>query len=164
MSNSSSSLIGLGFFVLFFGLMMWRRTAAMRRPIKGKGYGMIWPLAILLLPGVMIFANPVQPFQGSWWEILAAVGLGGILSIPMILTTQYEKRDDGLIYAKQSKAFLFAIFGVVLIRLALKEYITGLDPMTLNGLFFLTAFVYLLLWRITSFMKFRRIWRENQGS
>ncbi|KEO82283.1 cytochrome c biogenesis protein CcdC [Tumebacillus flagellatus] len=162
MNSSSSGMIGIFIFLVFFGLMVWRRTSAMRRPIKGKGYNMIWPLIFLLLPGPMLFLNPQQSFQGNVWEVLAAIAIGVLLSIPMIWTTQYEVREDGLIYAKQSKMFLVALVGVVVIRLVLKEYITGLDQMTLGGLFYLMALVYVLLWRITSFLKFRRVLRASQ--
>lgn len=157
---NGSSTIGIGIFVVLFGLMLWRRTSAMRKPIKGKGYVMIWPL-VFFLPGFLMFVNPQQPFQGNVWEILGAIAFGGLLSIPMIITTQYEVREDGLIYPKQSKAFLFAIVGVVLVRLLAREYITGLDQLTLAALFYVMAVTYVLLWRITSFMKFRRAMSER---
>jgi membrane protein CcdC involved in cytochrome C biogenesis len=156
---SNASLIGAGFFVIFFGLMVWRRTSAMRKPIKGKGAAMIWPL-LFFLPGFAMFANPQQPFNGTFWEVAASIVFGAILSVPMVATTNYEVREDGQIYAKQSRAFLFAIVGVVGVRLALKEYITALDPMTLNGLFFFTAITYVVIWRVSSFIKFRRVYRH----
>jgi membrane protein CcdC involved in cytochrome C biogenesis len=92
-------------------------------------------------------------------EVLIAFGLGLLFSIPMVMTTNYEVREDNLIYAKKSIAFIFALVGLVIVRLALREYFSTIDPITLSFLSLILAIGYLGVWRITSYIKFRKIWR-----
>ncbi|MCP3774952.1 cytochrome c biogenesis protein CcdC [Paenibacillus sp. MZ04-78.2] len=47
--------------------------------------------------------------------------------------------------------------GLIVIRLALLSYLSGLDPAELGMLFFLIAVAYIVPWRIVSFVKYRKL-------
>jgi hypothetical protein len=72
-------------------------------------------------------------------------------------TTNYEIRQDGRIYAQKNKAFFIALIAVLVIRIALRQFISGIDPISLSLLFFTVAVGYFVLWRIISFVKFRKV-------
>lgn len=154
---SNSAIIG---FVIVFGLIVWRRTRAMRVPIKGSGARLFLPL-LFMSTGFLQLANPEIHVTAT--ETLVTIGLGILLSIPMILTTNYEVREDGEIYAKRSKAFFAALIGLLAIRLLLREYIGGIDQVTLLFLFYVLAVCYVAPWRLFSFLKFRRVLREREA-
>ncbi|MGZ4122667.1 MAG: CcdC family protein [Tumebacillaceae bacterium] len=147
--------------LLLIIFMIWRRTRAMRRPINGNGIRMLVPVAVLLLLGTQLFGH--GQYKGTTLETVGAIVIGVLFSIPLILTTHYEVREDGLIYAKQNKGFIFALVGLVIVRLALREYITFVDQGTLAILFYLLGVSYLTVWRVVSFIKFRKVYNEHQA-
>lgn len=155
--NNMSILI----MVLVFGLILWRRTRAMHVPIKGSGWRMLIPL-LILSAGFAQLANPdLHPTVTEEW---AAVGLGLLLSLPMIMTTNFEVREDGHIYAKKSVAFIISLVGLLVFRLVLRSYIDGIDAMTLSYLFFLVAVCYIVPWRLASFIKFRKVMQARANA
>lgn len=135
-------------------LIIWRRTRATSRPIKGNGLKMLIPL-IFLLPAILMFMNP--ELHLTMREIVLSVGTGVVLSIPLILTTNYELRADGHIYAKKSMGFIISFIALVIFRLGLRDYLSELDPNELTAIFFLVAAAYVLPWRIASYLKFRQV-------
>jgi membrane protein CcdC involved in cytochrome C biogenesis len=161
--NASAILI----IILVLLLVGWRRTRAMRRPIKGNGVRILYPLFIfiILIPLTslqLIFDKSGQMSSHSLpsvTEVFIAFALGLLFSIPMVMTTNYEVREDKQIYAKKSTAFIFAFVGLVIVRLALREYFTTIDPITLSLLSLILALGYVSVWRIMSYIKFRKIWR-----
>jgi membrane protein CcdC involved in cytochrome C biogenesis len=134
-------------------LIIWRRTRAMYKPIKGTGKNMLFPLLIFIV-GFSGFMNPDLHFTET--EVFGTLILGILFAIPMIMTTNYEVREDGEIYAVRSKAFIFALVGLLVIRLVLKNYISGVDPVTLGMLFFLLAVSYVVPWRVACYLKFKK--------
>jgi membrane protein CcdC involved in cytochrome C biogenesis len=153
--------------ILVLLLVGWRRTRAMRRPIKGNGVGILYPLFIFVILVPLFSLQIIFDKSGqmsnhllpSVTEVLIAFGLGLLFSIPMVMTTNYEVREDNQIYAKKSTAFIFALVGLVIVRLALREYFSTIDQVTLSLLSLILALGYVGVWRITSYIKFRKIWR-----
>ncbi|MCZ8518161.1 cytochrome c biogenesis protein CcdC [Paenibacillus caseinilyticus] len=136
------------------GLVLWRKTRAMSRPVKGRGLKLLLPLLFILI-GIPGFLNP--QLHLTLKEILLSILCGLLMSIPMILTTNYERREDGQIYPVKSVAFIAVILVLIGLRLGLRSYLSGLDSVELGMLFYLIAIAYVVPWRIFSFMKFRRI-------
>lgn len=147
--------------VAIAGLILLRRLRATSKPVKGKGYRLLLPLLFLAL-GVTGLLNP--QLHLSVKEVVLSLLCGAVLSIPMILTTNYERREDGLIYPKKSMAFVVALIGLIVLRLGLRSYLSGLDPAELGMLFYLIAVAYVVPWRIASFIKFRRLHAEGQAA
>ncbi|MFC5446749.1 CcdC protein domain-containing protein [Paenibacillus aestuarii] len=157
------TLIGYGVAAVIIVLVFWLRTRRSRRPIRNKGYGMLIPLVILLIVfGLSIHSMtliPNHPFiLPAWWEMCAAALLGVGLGSLMLYHTGYEKREDGQVYAKPNKNFKFVLIAVIIIRVALSQYFKGLDYVELSLLTMVMAFLYICVWRVGSFLKFRRVY------
>ncbi|MEK8131189.1 cytochrome c biogenesis protein CcdC [Paenibacillus filicis] len=147
--------------VFVAGLIFWRRLKAASRPIRGKGYRMLIPLPFMCLG----FMQLLQPqLQLSVKEVVLSLLCGFVLSIPMIMTTNYERREDGLVYPRKSKAFFIALVALIGLRLGLRSYLSELDPLELGMLFFLIAVAYVVPWRVASFIKYRKLYTEELQS
>lgn len=148
-----------GVMLIVFGLVFWRRTRAMVRPVQGSGIKIIVPV-LYLLPGFYAFAN--LHVHVEFWKIGSAVLVGVVLALPLIWTTNYEIRKDGQIYAEKNKTFIVALLAIVIIRIALRQFLSNLDPTELMMLYFTVAFSYVVPWRIVSFIKFLKIKRSHE--
>nr|WP_246040337.1 CcdC protein domain-containing protein [Ectobacillus funiculus] len=60
-------------------------------------------------------------------------------------------------YAQKNNTFFIALIGVVVIRIVLRQFISGIDPASLTILFFTVACSYVVPWKIVSFIKFRKV-------
>ena len=72
----------------------------MHKPIKGSGKRILWPL--LFLTPVLYGFGPVHP---AILQVVIAVFIGVLFSVPLIVLTNYERRDDGNIYTKKVLSF-----------------------------------------------------------
>lgn len=135
-------------------LVLWRRTRAMYRPIKGKGTRLLVPI-VFLIPSLLLIASP--EVHAVAWEWCSALAFGVLLSIPFIWTTNYERRADQKIYAVKNKSFIIAFLAVLAVRFLLRDYLNALDAATQSALFITVAIGYILPWRMVSFIKFRKL-------
>lgn len=143
-----------GIIVLILGLVIWRRLKEMVRPIQGSGIKILLPI-IYLLPVLSLFSQ--LPSQLKIWEIGVASLIGVLFAVPLMLTTNYEIRQDGQIYAQKNKTFFIALLAVLVIRIVLRQFFSGMDPASLSLLFYTIALGYVVPWRIASFVKFRKV-------
>ncbi|SCC36553.1 CcdC family protein [Bacillus wiedmannii] len=155
--RDTSSLITV--FLCIALLIFWRRYRSMYKPIKGRGIRILWPL-LFLTPGVLWFFGPVHP---AILEVIIAAFIGVLFGVPLIILTNYERRDDGNIYTKKSAAFLITFIALVFLRYGSRQYIVDLDQQTIGLLFYVVAVSYIIPWRIASYIKFRKVWRENSN-
>jgi membrane protein CcdC involved in cytochrome C biogenesis len=144
--------------LLVAALVLWRRTRSMYRPIRGSGLRLLLPM-LFMLPGISLILSP--EVSEPMWEYGVAFGLGMVLSIPLIWTTNYEVREDNLIYAQKNWGFIVAFIGIVLIRFFLRAELTNIDPQGKMALFMMVAFGYIIPWRVVSFIKFRRLANQS---
>jgi membrane protein CcdC involved in cytochrome C biogenesis len=142
-------------------LVLWFRTRGRQKPVRNKGIGLLLP--VLLLPVIFGFSInslthiPNHPFHlPVLWEILCAGVLGVGLGSIMLYHTGYEKREDGLVYPKPNKNFKYVIILVIIIRIALSQYFKGMDYTEFTILTMVLAYLYICVWRIGSFIKFRQ--------
>ncbi|PFJ79073.1 cobalamin biosynthesis protein CbiX [Bacillus cereus] len=155
--GDTSSLITV--FLCVALLIFWRRYRSMYKPIKGTGKRILWPL-LFLTPGILLFFGPVHP---AILQVTIAASIGVIFAIPLIVLTNYERREDGNIYTKKSAAFLITFIGIVILRYSSRQYIVDLDQQTIGLLFYVVAVSYIIPWRIACYIKFRKVWRENSN-
>lgn len=134
-------------------LVLLRYVRSTSRPIRGGGIRILLPV-LFMAPGLMLIGNPEAHPQV--WMQTAALALGVVLSLPLIRTTGYEIRENGLVYAKPSLWFLAAFLSVLAVRFILRSELDMLDASTKAALFMTVAFGYIVPWRIASFIKFRR--------
>jgi membrane protein CcdC involved in cytochrome C biogenesis len=143
------------------GIWIKQRRAA--KPIKGNGFRFLIPVFFFLIMfglfALQVAHLPQSQFvMPASWEFVMAFVLGLLFGIPLLIKTSYEIREDGLIYSKPSKGFLYIFVALIGIRIGLKEYFQGLDPIALALLSFTLAFAYVGVWRIGSFVKYRKVW------
>jgi membrane protein CcdC involved in cytochrome C biogenesis len=144
--------------LVIFGLVLWRRTRAMVRPIKGSGLRILLPL-LYMSPALAVVIQPSVHMTSI--EIVVSVIFGIILSVPLIYTTGYEVREDGKIYAKKSIGFVIALICVFIIRRLVTNFVPHIDVLTLNALSIISLFVYIGLWRIISYSKFKKVYNSS---
>lgn len=161
----SQTLIGYGVAAVVILLIFWLRSraAAKGRPIRRNGYGMLIPVVILLVVfGFSLYSLshiPDHPFRlPAAWELLCAALLGIVLGSVMLYHTGYEKRADGLVYSRPNKNFKYVLIAIVVIRIALSEYFKDLDYVEFTVLTMVMAYIYICVWRIGSFVKYRQVY------
>ncbi|MBY0123557.1 CcdC protein domain-containing protein [Bacillus sp. S/N-304-OC-R1] len=145
--------------ILVAAFIFYRQVTSMFKPIKGKGTRIIATL-FLLSPGFTLIMNPKADVSPT--AMAVALLIGFILSIPLILTTNYERRADGRIYVKKSLPFVILFILLFAIRWSIRGII-DMDPDSRMALFFISACGYLIPWKITSYFKFRVAYSSNSG-
>ncbi|CAN7175501.1 DUF1453 family protein [Paenibacillus sp. LjRoot153] len=159
---NAETLIGYGIGAVVIILVIWLRTRGKAKPIRNKGRGMLIPVFLLLIVfGLSINSLthiPDHPFHiPAIWELLCAGVLGVALGSIMLYHTGYEKREDGLVYSKPNPNFKYVIIAVIAVRLILSQYFKGLDPSEFAVLTMVMAYLYICVWRIGSFLKYRKV-------
>ena len=155
------SYLPIVFVVLIIGLGIWLRTRRGKKPIKGKGYRILIPIGVMLV-GVswglyQLMHIPGKTFHmPAVWELLIAVALGVIFGTVMLKQTEYERREDGLIYSKPNRNLKFILIAIVLIRLVLTQYFKSIDVVELSVLMMCMGVLYVGIWRIGSYIKFTK--------
>lgn len=113
---------------------------------------------IFMSTGALMFLFPIFRVTGE--EFLEAITLGVIFSIFLIKTSKFEIKNNE-IYLKRSKAFVFILIGLLVIRIAMKSILsTTIDYGALSGMFWILAFGMIVPWRIAMFMSYRKLANE----
>lgn len=165
MANTLASII---IAAAVIGLVLWRRAGKSKRPVKGEGYRLLYPLVIIAVVYALSISQLLQIPGGAFqwpvpWEMLVAALLGVVFGTVMLYQTAYEKRDDGLIYPKTNKNLKYILIAIIVIRIALTQYFSGMNSGQFTILAMDMAFVYLCIWRIGSFVKFRRLKKSEEA-
>ena len=80
-----------------------------------------------------------------------------LFSILLIKTSKFEIRENE-IYLKRSKAFIYILVGLLIVRLGLKSVLsTTIDFGELSGMFFLLAFSMIVPWRIAMYLDYKKL-------
>ncbi len=106
--------------------------------------------------GFFMFLAPQTRVPWAW--ALLALAAGAVFfSYPLVATSHLTRRDD-VIMLRRSRVFLWILLGLVVARLALRSWVELYVSTTQTAaLFFLLAFGMLLPWRITMFVRYRRL-------
>jgi len=149
---SSLGAVVLGFLVLFV------RMKASNKPTSIKK--IILPPIFMSTGACMYF---IPEFRLTPMEILETVVVGMLFSILLIKTSRFEVKDND-IYLKRSKAFVFILVGLLLIRLILKAVLsTTIEIGQLSGMFFLLAYSMIVPWRLAMLANYKKVYNEMQG-
>lgn len=132
------------------------RQKASKTPLTMKKI-LIPPVA--MSTGALMFVFPY--FRLSPLHIFESVLIGLLFSLVIIWTTKYEVKADDL-YVRTTKAFPIILMSLLILRIALK-YIFSLSttPGEIGGMFFLLAFVMILLWRLSMLMKLMKFKKQQ---
>ena len=135
--------------------MMFLRLKSAKKPVTLKK--IILP-PIFMSTGACMYILP--EFRLTTTEILEAVIVGLFFSIFLIKTSKFEVRGKN-IYLIPSKAFIFILVGLLVVRIGMKEYLSqSIDLGQLSGMFFLLAFAMIVSWRIGMYRSFMKLQKE----
>jgi membrane protein CcdC involved in cytochrome C biogenesis len=106
--------------------------------------------------GFGMFIAPAARIPWSW---AGGAFLAGALvfSYPLARTSRLT-RDGDVILMQRSKAFLWILLGLVVVRLALRAYVERfVTPIQTGALFFILAFGMIARWRLVMLVEYRRL-------
>lgn len=140
-------------------VMIFIRLKVSKRPTSVKR--IILP-PIFMSTGALMFLFP--EFQVKTSQVIEALALGVLFSILLIKTSKFEIRQEQ-IYLVPSKAFVFILFGLLIVRIVLKLIIGSTISLgETSGMFFLLAFGMLLSWRIAMLYKYKQLEKQLKVS
>lgn len=146
------SSIGAIFMAVF---AMFIRMKAAKKPTSAKK--IILP-PIFMSTGALMFIVPT--FRVTPLEILEAASIGMLFSILLIKTSKFEIKDNE-IYLKRSKAFVFILIGLLVVRIIGKLILSStIDVGQLSGMFWILAFAMIVPWRIAMYLDYRKLQQE----
>lgn len=131
------------------------RMKAAKKPATVKK--IILPPLFMSTGAFMFFYEPTRP---ELLQVFEALSVGMLFSLLLIKTTKFEIREQE-IYLKRSKAFVFILVGLLVIRIVMKLMIGGsIDVEELAGMFYLLAYGMIVPWRIAMYVAFRKLEKE----
>jgi membrane protein CcdC involved in cytochrome C biogenesis len=106
--------------------------------------------------GFLMFVVPFTRIPFTWG--LASFAAGALLfAYPLIRTSRFHS-VNGIIYLQRSKAFIWILLVLLIIRLALHEYVEAYITIYQTGaVFFILAFGMLLPWRVAMYLQYREL-------
>jgi membrane protein CcdC involved in cytochrome C biogenesis len=144
---------------VFMGILaLFVRMKAAKEPTNARK--IILP-PVFMSSGALMYVVP--QFRLTGMEIIEVVILGMLFSILLIKTSKFEIRENE-IYLKRSKAFIYILVGLLIVRLALKSILsTTIDFGELSGMFFLLAFSMIVPWRVAMYLDYKKLHKQLQG-
>lgn len=128
------------------------RTKSAKKPASAKK--IILP-PLFMSTGALMFIFPF--FRVAPIQIGEALLVGVLFSTVLIWSSKFEIRD-GDIYLKQSKAFVFILIGLLLIRVMGKVVLSStIDIGELGGMFWILAFGMIVPWRLAMYMQYKKL-------
>ncbi|MBT2691647.1 cytochrome c biogenesis protein CcdC [Bacillus sp. ISL-55] len=143
---STVGAIGMAIFVTFM------RMKAAKRPASAKK--IILP-PIFMSTGALMFIFPM--FRVHFLQIIEALSVGILFSILLIKTSKFEVRGRE-IFLKRSKAFVFILIGLLIVRVIAKLVLSSsIDFGELSGMFWILAFGMIVPWRVAMYLQFKKL-------
>lgn len=140
-------------------LAMFVRSKSAKKPASAKK--IILP-PLFMSTGALMFIFPF--FRVAPIQIIEALAVGMLFSTVLIWTSKFEVRD-GDIYLKQSKAFVFILIGLLLIRVIGKVVLSAtIDIGELGGMFWLLAFGMIVPWRLAMYMQYKKLQNKRENA
>lgn len=132
--------------------VMFVRLRSQKKPMNEKKI-IIPPIA--MSTGALMFL--FEEFRVAPLQILEAMSIGILFSTVLIATSKFEVRDED-IYLKRSKAFVFILVGLLILRIILKLiFSSSLDVGELGGMFFILAWSMIIPWRLAMLVQFKKL-------
>lgn len=142
--------------VLFAVSIIVVRIKASNKPTNAKKI-LLPPL--FMSTGFLMFIFPAT--RVPLIEMLEAFLVGAVFSILLIKTSKFHK-VNGEIFLKRSKAFIFILVGLLIIRTLMKIFLEQeINIGQTGGLFFTLAFGMILPWRVAMYVMYKRLLRTT---
>ncbi|MFD0698548.1 CcdC protein domain-containing protein [Paenibacillus sp. GCM10027628] len=149
--NSTVSLI---ISVAIFFFIIRGQLSGMKAPIKKAGITLLLPILYISTSLFQLFDPTLHIQQG---QVILALLVGMVVSIPLILTTNFEVRASGDTFIKRNKTVFVLLIVIFALRFVVVATVKTIDPSTLSFMCNLVTLGYIATWRIVSFMKFRSV-------
>jgi membrane protein CcdC involved in cytochrome C biogenesis len=145
-----SSLIGAA------AVLAWR-VRETRRPITARKI-VLPPLGMSTGFGMFAYAPARIPLP---WAVSAFLAGALLLAYPVMKTSKLVRQGD-VVLMQRSKAFLWILFGLVVLRVSLRAYVEQyVNPLQTGALFFVLAFGMILRWRATMYLEYRKLTAQD---
>lgn len=153
--NSGMHLISLALTLAAASAVIFIRMRASRKPVSIMK--IIMP-PIGMSTGFFMFLYPPTHIPLSW--ALSAFAVGAVaFSYPLMLTTKFQL-ENRQIYARRSKAFVFILLALLIVRIAAHSYIEEIITIYQTGaVFFILAFGMIVPWRVYMYVQYRNLIR-----
>jgi membrane protein CcdC involved in cytochrome C biogenesis len=133
-------------------VMVWRLRET-RSPVSTKKL-VIPPLG--MSTGFSMFLAPAARVPVTW-ALVAFLAGALVFSEPLARTSTLTREGD-VVLMKRSRAFLWILVGLVVVRFALRAWVEQyVTPAQTGGLFFVLAFGMILRWRAGLLLEYRRL-------
>ncbi|WP_147640323.1 cytochrome c biogenesis protein CcdC [Paenisporosarcina sp. FSL H8-0542] len=133
-------------------IVMMVRAKSANRPVSAKK--IILP-PLFMSTGALMFV--FEYFRVPPMQIAEALGVGLLFSLVLIWTSKFEVKNNN-IYLKQSKAFIFILIGLLIIRVIAKVILSStIDVGELSGMFWILAFGMIVPWRIAMLIQYKNL-------
>lgn len=135
------------------------RQKAAKRPLTMKKI-LIPP--VMMSTGALMYVFPY--FRLTPVEIGESIIMGAVFSVILVVTTRYEERE-GALYVRQSKLFPLILVTLLVLRVVLKSILSmSISPGEIGGMFFLLAFVMIVIWRLSMYIHLRAFNKQQISS
>ncbi|TXK81482.1 CcdC protein domain-containing protein [Paenibacillus sp. N3.4] len=148
-----NATVSLAISILIFVLILRGQLRGMQTPIKKSGIPLLLPI-LYISTSLLQLMDPNLRVQGQ--QVFLALFIGLVISIPLILTTNFEVRNNGSAFIKRNKVVFMILITVFALRFIFVSLVPTSDSSTLAFLCNLVTLSYIVIWRSVSFMKFRR--------
>ncbi|CAN7503932.1 DUF1453 family protein [Paenibacillus sp. LjRoot153] len=155
--NSTVSMI---ISALIFFFILRGQLSGMSKPLKKSGITLLLPILYISTSLMQLFDPSLHIHEG---QVIIALLIGIIVSIPLIVTTNFEVRDNGNTYIKRNKTIFVLLIVIFALRFLAIATINSINPSTLSFMCNLMTFGYIATWRIISFIKFRGVSSSKQA-
>jgi len=146
---SSVGAVGMAIFATFVRMKAAKKPASIKKILLPP---------LFMSTGALMYVVP--EFRLTLMEVIESIVIGMLFSILLIKTTKFEIKDQS-IYLKRSRAFMFILLGLFVIRLAAKIILSStIDFGELSGMFFLLAFSMIVPWRVAMYTSYQKLKRE----
>jgi membrane protein CcdC involved in cytochrome C biogenesis len=141
-----SSIVGA------LAVLAWR-VRETQRPVSTRS--IVLP-PLMMGSGFLMFVRP--EFRVPWQWAASAFVVGALVLYYPLLRTSRLAREGETIVMHRSRAFLLILLGLVAVRLALRDYVGQLLPVTQTAaVFFILAFGMIVRWRAWMLAEYRRL-------
>ncbi|MFC3749674.1 CcdC protein domain-containing protein [Paenibacillus sp. GCM10012306] len=145
------NLLSLTISLLIIVLILRGVIQGSKKPLHESGRRLLIPVLYISSSLFELFDPTLVLTSG---RIISSIAIGAILSIPLILVTQFERKSDGKMYYKRNVSLYVLIIVIFSLRLLDFLFISGIDPKTLGFLNNVFTLTYIAIWRMASFIKF----------
>jgi membrane protein CcdC involved in cytochrome C biogenesis len=149
-----NSTVSMMISALIFFFILRGQLSGMSKPLKKSGITLLLPILYISTSLMQLFDPTLHINEG---QVILSLLLGIIISIPLIVTTNFEVRDNGSTFIKRNKTVIVLLIMIFALRFLAIGTIHAIDPSTLSFMCNLMTFGYIATWRIVSFIKFRGV-------